>query len=157
MTGDGVRDVRPRAGGLLSLALVVALGSATGATDGSAVVTISSIDPGTDGVTVQLEGAALYALAEGRYLFSDGSGVIVVDATARAERLPLLEIITVDGTVDAAPAAGGDPAIELSAWEPVRIARPAVIVPEEQVLAAFQGWIVAYGGQAPAPTASPET
>ena len=147
--------MQPRAGGLLSLALVVVLNSASAAAEGTALVTVSSIDAATDGASVQLEGAALYMLEEGRYLFSDGSGVIVVDATATAEQLPLLEIVSVEGTVEAAPAAGGDPAIELSAWAPVRIARPAVVVPEEQVIAAFQGWIVAYGGQAPTPTATP--
>jgi hypothetical protein len=147
--------VRASAGGLLSLALVLSLGSATAAAEGTAVVPVSSIESTTDGAAVQLEGAALYALETGRYLFSDGSGVIVVDATAAAEQLPLLEIVTVEGTVEAAPAAGGEPLIELSAWAPVRIARPAVIVPEEQVMAAFQGWIVAYGGQAPEPTATP--
>ena len=146
--------MQARAGALLSLALVLVLGSASAAAEDSALVTVSSIDPATDGASVQLEGAALYTLEEGRYIFSDGSGVIVVDATAAAEQLPLLEIVTVEGTVEAAPAAGGEPLIELSAWAPVRIARPAVIVPEEQVVAAFQGWIVAYGGQAPAPTAS---
>ena len=145
--------MQARAGALLSMALVLVLGSASAAAEDSALVTVSSIDPATDGASVQLEGAALYTLEEGRYIFSDGSGVIVVDAAA-AEQLPLLEIVTIEGTVEAAPPAGGDPLIELSAWAPVRIARPAVIVPEEQVVAAFQGWIVAYGGQAPAPTAS---
>ncbi len=147
--------MRPRVVRLLSLALVLVLGSATAAAEGTAVVTVSSVDPARDGASVQLEGAALYALEEGRYLFSDGSGLIVVDATAAAEQLPLLEIVRVEGTVEAAPAVGGDTAIELSAWAPVRIARPAVIVPEEQVMAAFWGWIVAYGGQAPGPTATP--
>jgi hypothetical protein len=34
---------------------------------------------------------------------------------------------------------------------PLRIVTPAVIVPEEQVIEAYWGWIVAYGSQAPAP------
>ena len=36
--------------------------------------------------------------------------------------------------------------------DPKVIVTPAVIVPEEQVIEAFWGWIVAYGSQAPEPT-----
>ena len=107
--------------------------------------TISAIERGEAEAMVYLEGAALEQLDEEEYLFSDGTGVITieVDEDAGVGELPLFQLIGIEGTV-------ADDEIEVSRWAPLRIATAAVIVPEEQVIDAFQGWIVAYGSQAPA-------
>jgi uncharacterized protein YdeI (BOF family) len=125
----------------------------TGATS-----TIAAIGQSAAGAHVQLEGAALYQLDEARFVFGDGTGTIVVDldGAAAGKELPLFELVTVEGTVRIEPdlAASAGVGVTVDAWEVVRIVRPAVVVPEEQVVAAFQGWIVAFGGQAPTPDAS---
>ena len=43
-----------------------------------------------------------------------------------------------------------DDEVEVSRWAALRIVTPAVIVPEEQVIEAFQGWIVAHSSQSAA-------
>ena len=109
--------------------------------------TISAIERGEAEAAVYLEGAALYRQDDDdEYLFSDGTGVMVVDLDASDEgELPLFELIGLEGTV------AGD-VIDVSRWAPLRIVTPAVIVPEEQVIEAYWGWIVAYGSQAPEPS-----
>lgn len=114
------------------------------AQDEEAGTTISRIEAGEAQGAVSLEGAALEPLDAGTYLFSDGSGVILIDVDPGAGEgeLPLFTLMAIEGMVV-------DDAIDVSAWKPLRIVVPAVIVPEEEVIMAFQEWILAYDGQAP--------
>ena len=109
--------------------------------------TISAIERGEAPAMVFLEGAALERTDDDdEYLFSDGTGVITIDVDddAGEGELPLFELIGIEGTVASS-------AIDVSRWAMLPIAVPAVIVPEEQVIDAFWGWIIAYGSQAPTP------
>jgi uncharacterized protein YdeI (BOF family) len=107
--------------------------------------TISAIQRGDASGEVFLVGSALFADSDDEYVFSDGSGTIAleVDRSDDLGPLPLFELIGLVGEVD-----GGE--VEVSSWEFLPIMTPAVIVPEEQVIADFQGWIVSYGSQEPA-------
>jgi uncharacterized protein YdeI (BOF family) len=127
-------------------ALAVAAAVPAAAQEEVAKTTISAIERGEAEAMVYLEGAALYQADEDEYVFSDGTGSVGIDldgATSEVS-LPLFELIGIEGTLD------GD-RIDVSRWVPLRIVTPAVIVPEEQVIEAYWGWIVAYGSQAPAP------
>jgi uncharacterized protein YdeI (BOF family) len=130
---------------LVAAALAVAMAAPVAAQEEVARTTISAIERGEAETAVYLEGAALYQEEDDEYIFSDGTGAIVVDVDdADAEGgLPLFELIGLEGSLE------GDE-IEVSHWAPLRIVTPAVIVPEEQVIEAYRGWIVAYGSQAPA-------
>lgn len=110
--------------------------------------TISAIERGEAESMVYLEGAALeHTEDDDEYLFSDGTGTIRIDVdqNAGAGELPLFELVGIEGTLAADE-------IDVSRWAVLPIITPAVIVPEEQVIEAFWGWIVAYGSQAPEPT-----
>ena len=127
-----------------ALALVVA--APVVAQEEVATTTISAVERGEAETMVYLEGAALYRGDDDEYVFSDGTGSIEIDMDDMASEgeLPLFELIGIEGTV------AGDE-IEVSRWVPLRIARPAVIVSEEEVIEAYRGWIVAFGSQAPEP------
>lgn len=145
---------------MLALPLVMALAAATNvsalAQDGTATATISSIARGEAQGSVYLEGAVLAQLGDDSYLFSDGTGVIVVTlehatdgdddalagSPAPSQVVPDFTLIGLEGTVD------GD-GVAVERWQVLRIVVPAVIVPEIEVIEAFRDWIVAYGGQAP--------
>lgn len=130
---------------LAAAALALALAAPVVAQDEVAKTTISAIDRGEVSGAVYLEGAALERTDDDdEYLFSDGTGVITIDVDSNAGEgeVPLFELIGIEGTV-------ASDEIDVSRWEPLRIVTPAVIVPEEQVIEAFWGWIVAYGSQAP--------
>jgi uncharacterized protein YdeI (BOF family) len=130
-----------------AMALVLAVPAV--AQEEVATTTISAIERGEASGTVYLEGAALYVAEDDddEYVFSDGTGSIVIDVDddAGEGELPLFELISIEGTV-----ASGE--IDVSRWAPLRIVTPAVIIEEPQVIEAFWGWIVAYGSQAPEPT-----
>lgn len=131
---------------LIAAALALAVAAPLAAQEEVARTTISAIERGEAEAAVYLEGAALYREEADEYVFSDGTGAIVVDiddADGEGE-LPLFELIGLEGTLV-------DEEIEVLRWAPLRIVTPAVIVPEEQVIEAYRGWIVAYGSQAPAP------
>jgi uncharacterized protein YdeI (BOF family) len=152
MLADGQRaggDPMTRSVPILSAAaLALALAAPVAAQEEVAKTTISAIERGEAEAVVYLEGAVLYQeVGDDEYLFSDGTGAIMIDADDAASEgeLPLFELIGIEGTV-----ASGE--IDVARWVPLRIVTPAVIVPEEQVIAAYQGWIVAYGSQAPEPT-----
>lgn len=129
-------------------ALALAVAAPVAAQAEVAQTTISAIERGEAEAVVYLEGAALYQEDdEDEYLFSDGTGVVMIDVDDAdgGGELPLFELMGIEGRV------AGDE-IDVSRWVPLRIVTPAVIVPEEQVIEAYQGWIVAYGSQAPEPT-----
>ena len=107
--------------------------------------TIAAIERGEAEAMVYLEGAALEQTDDDEFLFSDGTGVVTihVDEDAGDGPPPLFKLIGIEGTMDSDE-------IDVSAWTLLPIVTPAVIVPEEEVMAAFRGWIVAYGSQAPA-------
>lgn len=131
---------------LIAAALALAVAAPVAAQEDVARTTISAIERGEAEAAVYLEGAALYQEDEDEYVFSDGTGSIVVDiddADGEGE-MPLFELVGLEGTL-------AENEIEVSRWTALRIVTPAVIVPEEQVIEAYQGWIVAYGSQAPAP------
>jgi len=132
---------------LATLTVALAIAAPVAAQEEVETTTISAIERGEAEATVYLEGAALEQLDDEEYLFSDGTGVITIDVDADAGEgeLPLFELIGVEGTV-------ASDEIDVSRWALLPIVTPAVIVPEEQVIEAFWGWIVAYGSQAPAPT-----
>jgi len=127
-----------------ALALSIAIGAPVLAQDEAAPATISQIDAGEATGTVYLEGAALERIDDDEYLFSDGTGVIELDINTSAAdaEVPLFTLIGVDGTV-------ASDEIDVTNWAPLEIFTLAVIVSEPQVIEAFQGWIVAYGSQAP--------
>lgn len=136
--------------GSLSLALAATLAVAMAAPalaqeEEVARTTISAIDRGEAQAMVYLEGAALAQLDDDEFLFSDGTGTITIDVDESAEAglLPLFELIGVAGTL-------ASDEIDVSRWALLPIMTPAVIVEEPQVIDAFWGWIIAYGGQAPA-------
>ncbi|MEX1296254.1 MAG: NirD/YgiW/YdeI family stress tolerance protein [Candidatus Limnocylindrales bacterium] len=132
---------------LLLSAMTLLLGAPAAAQEEVATTTISAIDRGETEAMVYLEGAALYQEGgeDDEYLFSDGTGVIEIDVDDADEGpLPLFELIGIEGTRDS-------DGIDVSSWERLPIMTPAVIVEEPQVIEAFWGWIVAYGGQAPEP------
>ena len=110
--------------------------------------TISAIERGEAEAMVYLEGAALEQDPDGddEFLFSDGTGTIRIDVDESAGDgpLPLFELVGIEGTL-----AGEE--LDVSRWSLLPIMTPAVIVEEPQVIEAFWGWIVAYGGQAPEP------
>jgi hypothetical protein len=127
-----------------ALALVVAVPAL--AQEEVAQTTISAIERGEAEAMVYLEGAALEQVDDDdEYLFSDGTGTIRinVDSSAGEGSVPLFELIGIEGTV-------ASDEIDVSRWALLPIMTPAVIVPEEQVIEAFWGWIIAYGSQAPA-------
>lgn len=128
----------------LALALSIAIGAPVLAQDEATPSTISQIDAGEATGTVYLEGAALERTDDDEYLFSDGTGVIEIDidTSAADAEVPLFTLIGVDGTV-------ASDEIDVTNWAPLEIFTLAVIVSEPQVIEAFQGWIVAYGSQAP--------
>jgi uncharacterized protein YdeI (BOF family) len=139
----------PRPSRILAAAALTAFMAAPVTAQGQEALqttTISAIERGEAEAMVYLEGAALYQSDEHEYLFSDGTGVMVIvidaDADEAQGELPLFELMGIEGTV-----VGEE--IDVSRWAPLRIATPAVIVPEEQVIEAYWGWIVAYGSQAP--------
>jgi uncharacterized protein YdeI (BOF family) len=111
--------------------------------------TISAIDRGQAAAVFYLEGAALYQADEDAYVFSDGTGSIVIgiEESAGQGELPLFELIGIEGAL----AAGTSDEIDVSRWAVLPIMTPAVIVEEPQVIDAFWNWIVAYGSQAPTP------
>ena len=110
--------------------------------------TISAISRGEKEAMVYLEVAALYQDSgdDDEYLFSDGTGTIEIDVDESAGEgdLPLYVLIGIEGVV-------ASDEIDVSRWAPLPIMTPAVIIEEPQVIDAFQGWIVAYGSQAPEP------
>ena len=128
----------------LAAGLAIAVSTPAIALEVLPVTTVSAIEAGEASGTVYLEGAALEQHDDEEYLFSDGTGSVVIDIdTSNAETdLPLFTLIGIEGTV-------ASDEIDVSSWEPLRIFTPAVIVNEPQVIEAFQGWIVAYGSQAP--------
>ena len=129
-------------------ALALAVAAPVAAQEEVAQTTNSSIDRGEAEAVVYLEGAALYQEDdEDEYLFSDGTGVVMIDVDDAdgGGELPWFELMGLEGRV------AGDE-IDVSRWGPLRIVTPAVIVPEEQVIEAYQGWIVADGSQSPEPT-----
>jgi len=131
---------------LAAAALAVAVAAPVAAQEEVARTTISAIERGEAEAMVYLEGAALYREDEDEYVFSDGTGSVKIDVddASGADELQLFELIAIEGTL------AGDE-IDVSRWVPLRIVTPAVIVPEEQVIEAYWGWIVAYGSQAPEP------
>jgi uncharacterized protein YdeI (BOF family) len=136
--------VRTLSAGLAALALLAAAAPVL-AEEETQTTTISAIDRNETSGMVYLEGAALERFDAEGYLFSDGTGVITLDidtTTAEAAEVPLFTLIGVEGTV-------ASDEIDVSSWAPLEIFTPAVIVTEPQVIDAFQGWIVAYGSQAP--------
>ncbi len=139
--------MHPIARSLLASVAAVALAAPVIAQEeGVATTTISAIERGETEAMVYLEGAALYRTAEddGEFVFSDGTGTIVIDVDEGAGEgeLPLFELIGIEGTL----AADG---IDVSRWALLPIMTPAVIVEEPQVIEAYWAWIVAYGSQAP--------
>lgn len=134
----------------LAAAMALLIATSALAQDEAQPTTISAIDRGEVTGLVSLEGSALEQTDDDEYLFSDGTGVIAIevsidasDAEAEAEaEVPLFTLIGIEGTV-------ATDEIDVTAWAPLGIMTPAVIVPEEQVIEAFWGWIIAYGSQAP--------
>ena len=107
--------------------------------------TISAIERGDAQGEVLLVGATLEQTDDDEeYFFSDGTGTIKldIDTSTASVPVPLYELIGVTGTV-------ASDEVDVSSWELLPIMTPAVIVPEEDVIGAFQGWIVAYGSQEP--------
>ena len=117
------------------------------AQDEAQPTTISAIDRGEATGLVSLEGSALSQIDDDEYMFSDGTGVIEIsiDATDAEVDVPLFTLIGIEGTV----VTDEIDEIDVTAWAPLEIMTPAVIVPEEQVIESFWGWIIAYGSQAP--------
>jgi hypothetical protein len=114
-----------------------------------APTTISAIERGEIQGMVYLEGAALGAAEDDddeEYVFSDGTGTIIIDVdeSAGEGELPLFELVGIEGTL-------ASDEIDVSRWAVLPIMTPAVIVEEPQVIEAFWGWIIAYGSQAPTP------
>ena len=114
-----------------------------------APTTISAIERGEIQGMVYLEGAALGAAEDDddeEYVFSDGTGTIIIDVdeSAGEGELPLFELVGIEGTL-------ASDEIDVSRWAVLPIMTPAVIVEEPQVIEAFRGWIIAYGSQAPTP------
>ena len=109
-----------------------------------AKTTISAIERGEAEPMVYLEGATLEQVDDDEFLFSDGTGTIRIDVDESAGEgmPPLFELIGIEGVV-------ASDEIDVSRWALLPIMTPAVIVPEEQVIEAFWGWIIAYGSQAP--------
>ena len=133
---------------LLASMAALALAVPAVAQEEVAKTTISAIERGETESMVYLEGAALeQADDDDEYLFSDGTGTIRIDVDADAGEgeFPLFELVGIEGTVASSE-------IDVSRWAVLPIITPAVVVPEEQVIEAFWGWIVAYGSQAPEPT-----
>ncbi len=131
----------------MALALAAPVAAPVAAQEDVAKTTISAIERGEAQGMVFLEGAALEQIDDDEeYLFSDGTGTIRIDVDEDAGEgeLPLFELIGIEGTV-------ASDEIDVSRWALLPIVTPAVIVPEEQVIEAFWGWIVAYGSQAPEP------
>lgn len=131
----------------LSLAAMVALttGAHVLAQEDARSTTISRIGSGEAGGDVYLEGAVLAPLAEGGYLFSDGTGVVAIELDAAAGEggaVPLFTLIGVRGAMV-------EDVVDVAAWERLRIAVPAVLVPEPEVIDAFREWVIAYGSRAP--------
>jgi len=130
-----------------AMALVLAV-PAVAQEEEIATTTISAIEGGQVQGMVYLEGAALEQTDDDdEFLFSDGTGVIKIDVDENAGegKLPLFELIGIEGTV-------ASDEIDVSRWAPLPVMTPAVIVEEAQVIEAFWGWIIAYGSQAPEPT-----
>ena len=126
---------------------VAALSLPALAQDNPEPTTISVIEREDISGEVYLEGAALEQVDDDEYFFSDGTGTIKLDFDSSSAELPvpLYELIGVKGTV-------ASDEIDATEWALLPIMTPAVIVPEEDVIRAFQGWIVAYGSQEPAAT-----
>lgn len=129
---------------LSSALLALALAAPAIAQEEVQQTTIAAIERGEAEAMVYLGGAALEQTDDEEYLFSDGTGVITIDVDEDAGEgpLPLFKLIGIEGTV-------ASDEIDVSAWTLLPIVTPAVIVPEEDVMKAFRGWIVAYGSQAP--------
>lgn len=136
------RHRRRAAGVLLATAMALGAPASTLAQDDAGPTTISAIQRGEVAGQVMLEGSALAQISDEAYMFSDGSGVIVIDVSDAQADVPSFTLIGLEGT------AAGDE-IDVTDWAPLEIMTPAVIVPEEQVIEAFRGWIIAYGSQAP--------
>jgi len=130
----------------LAAAMALLIATSALAQDEAQPTTISAIDRGEVTGLVSLEGSALEQTDDDEYLFSDGTGVIAIevsiDASDAEDEVPLFTLIGIEGTV-------ATDEIDVTAWAPLGIMTPAVIVPEEQVIEAFWGWIIAYGSQAP--------
>ena len=140
------RVVSSLAAAALAVAVAAPVAAPVAAQEEVAKTTISAIERGEAEAMVYLEGAALYREDEDEYVFSDGTGSVKIDVddASGADELPLFELIAIEGTL-------ASDEIDVSRWVPLRIVTPAVIVPEEQVIEAYWGWIVAYGSQAPEP------
>jgi len=130
----------------LAAAMALLIATSALAQDEAQPTTISAIDRGEVTGLVSLEGSALEQTDDDEYLFSDGTGVIAIEVSIDASdveaEVPLFTLIGIEGTV-------ATDEIDVTAWAPLGIMTPAVIVPEEQVIEAFWGWIIAYGSQAP--------
>ena len=130
----------------LAAAMALLITTSALAQDEAQPTTISAVDRGEVTGLVNLEGSALEQTADDEYLFSDGTAVIAIevsmDASEVEAEVPLFTLIGIEGTVV-------NDGIDVTAWAPLGIMTPAVIVPEEQVIEAFWGWIIAYGSQAP--------
>lgn len=139
-------ECRPIRAAALSVAVAMTLVATTTTLAQGEVqpTTISAIEQGEVAGSVSLVGSALAQTGDGEYGFSDGTGVytISIDASNAQIAVPLFSMISVEGMV-----AGVE--IDVTSWAPLDILTAAVIVPEEQVIEAFQGWIIAYGMQAP--------
>lgn len=125
-------------------ALVSAASLGVAAQDEPATVTIADISAGKASGSVTIIGSALVRIGDEEYYFSDGTDVIAIDidTTAADPDLPLLELITIDGSVAADE-------IDVSSWAPLDIMVATVIKSPEEVMEAFGGWIIAHGQMAP--------
>jgi uncharacterized protein YdeI (BOF family) len=134
----------PAAGILIAAVMTMGIATSSLAQEDAGPATISAIERGEVAGQVRLEGSALARLSDEDYMFSDGSGVIVIDidTTDAGTDLPLFTLIGLEGTV-------ASDEVDVTTWAPLGIMTPAVIVPEEDVIKAFRGWIIAYGSQAP--------
>jgi len=134
---------------LVSLLALVLAAPTMAQEEALAPTTISAIERGEVQGMVYLEGAALGAAEDDddeEYVFSDGTGTIIIDVdeSAGEGELPLFELVGIEGTL-------ASDEIDVSRWAVLPIMTPAVIVEEPQVIEAFWGWIIAYGSQAPTP------
>ena len=134
---------------LVSLLALVLAAPTMAQEEAQAPTTISAIERGEVQGMVYLEGAALGAAEDDddeEYVFSDGTGTIIIDVdeSAGEGELPLFELVGIEGTL-------ASDEIDVSRWAVLPIMTPAVIVEEPQVIEAFWGWIIAYGSQAPTP------
>lgn len=102
-------------------------------------ITVADVLAGTASGPVTLDGAALLQDAPSEFYFSDGTGVVEIELERGADRsLPLMTLVNIVGETDGRE-------IDVTSWTTLEPALPMDSTMPQDVVAAFQGWVQAFG------------